>query len=81
MGQRLNHLPYVLITPARNEEKLIEKTIQSVIGQTVLPVKWVIVNDGSTDETASIVGKYLEKYPWIAASPERCMHLMPALTE
>jgi glycosyltransferase involved in cell wall biosynthesis len=65
MGQRLNHLPYVLITPARNEEKLIEKTIQSVIGQTVLPVKWVIVNDGSTDETASIVGKYLEKYPWI----------------
>jgi biofilm PGA synthesis N-glycosyltransferase PgaC len=58
-------LPYVLITPARNEETFIEKTIQSVIEQTALPLKWVIVDDGSTDETAAIVGKYLEAYSWI----------------
>jgi glycosyltransferase involved in cell wall biosynthesis len=61
----LNHLPYVLITPARNEEKHIEQLIQSVIAQTALPTKWVIVNDGSTDATARLVGPYLEKHPWI----------------
>ena len=46
---------YVLVTPARNEASLIEKTIESVIHQTVLPLKWVIVDDGSTDNTAEIV--------------------------
>jgi len=56
---------YVLITPARNEEQLIEGTIQSVIAQTHLPLKWVIVNDGSTDGTAAIVKKYLQNHPWI----------------
>ena len=62
---RLDHIPYVLITPARNEEKHIEELIRSMISQTVLPSKWVIVNDGSTDATASIVGQYLAKYDWI----------------
>ena len=57
--------PYVLITPARNEETFIEMTIQSVIKQTVLPVKWVIVNDGSTDATSSIVRPYLVNHRWI----------------
>jgi len=61
----LNHLPYVLITPARNEEKHIDQLIQSMIAQTALPTKWVIVNDGSTDATASLIGLYLEKHPWI----------------
>jgi len=56
---------YVLVTPARNEAAFIEKTLESVIRQTVLPAKWVIVNDGSTDETGAIVAKYAEKYPWI----------------
>jgi glycosyltransferase involved in cell wall biosynthesis len=58
-------IPYVLITPARNEETFIEKTIQSMIKQTVLPVKWVIVNDGSTDATSSIVRPYLADHQWI----------------
>lgn len=53
------------MTPARNEEAYIEKTIESVIHQTVLPLKWVIVDDGSTDRTAEIVSRYLAKYPWI----------------
>jgi glycosyltransferase involved in cell wall biosynthesis len=59
------HLCYVLITPARNEERFIERTIQSVINQTVLPSKWIIVNDGSTDATASIVRRYLERHQWM----------------
>ncbi len=65
MDQQGAHIPYVLISPARNEEKNIEKTIQSMINQTHLPLKWVIVNDGSTDSTASIVRRYLPKYGWI----------------
>jgi glycosyltransferase involved in cell wall biosynthesis len=60
-----NFVPYVLITPARNEEAFLEKTIQSMIKQTVLPAKWVIVNDGSTDATSSIVRKYLGDHPWM----------------
>jgi len=61
----MEHKSYVLITPARNEEAFIEKTIQSVISQTVLPKKWVIVSDGSTDKTDEIVKKYLPDYPWM----------------
>jgi glycosyltransferase involved in cell wall biosynthesis len=58
-------LSYVLITPARNEADYIEKTIESVISQTVLPLRWIIVSDGSTDGTDAIVQKYLPGRPWI----------------
>ena len=58
-------LNYVLITPARNEADYLERTIQSVVNQTVLPLKWVIVSDGSTDETDEIVLRYQAQYPWI----------------
>ncbi len=63
-GQR-SHLKYVLITPARNESMFIEETIKSVIRQRVLPVKWVIVSDGSTDGTDDIVKEYAKEYNWI----------------
>lgn len=65
MVPKKSDVPYVLITPACNEEKFIEYTLKSVVKQTVLPVKWVIVNDGSTDATASIVEGYANKYDWI----------------
>jgi hypothetical protein len=51
-------LEYVLITPARNEAAFIERTIQSVLAQTVAPRRWVIVSDGSTDGTDAIVERY-----------------------
>jgi glycosyltransferase involved in cell wall biosynthesis len=57
--------PYVLVTPARNEETFIQQTIESIAQQTYLPLKWVIVNDGSTDNTASKIESLLAKYPWI----------------
>jgi len=60
-----SRLAYVLITPARNEEAYIETTIQSVISQTVPPLRWVIVNDGSTDSTGAIVKRYLGRYSWL----------------
>lgn len=64
------HMPkkdyeYVLITPARNEEAFIEKTIQSVTAQTRTPRRWVIVSDGSTDRTDDIVKEYAARYEWI----------------
>jgi glycosyltransferase involved in cell wall biosynthesis len=56
---------YLLITPARNEAANIERTIQCVIGQTQRPLRWLIINDGSTDATAEIVGKYVKEHDWI----------------
>src|SRR5438034_7593249 len=62
----MTNLPkYVLITPARNEAQFIELTIRSVVAQTVRPLKWVIVSDGSTDGTDEIVKSYARDYPWI----------------
>jgi poly-beta-1,6-N-acetyl-D-glucosamine synthase len=62
----MSSLPnYVLITPARNEAEFIEVTIKSMIAQTYLPLRWVIVSDGSTDGTDEIVQRYLARYPWM----------------
>ena len=58
-------LVYVLVTPARNEEAFIEATIKSMINQTWLPQKWVIVSDGSTDRTDDIISDYADKHEWI----------------
>jgi glycosyltransferase involved in cell wall biosynthesis len=66
-------LTYVLISPARNEEAFLETTIRAVVSQTVLPLRWVIVSDGSTDRTEAIAADYCERYPWIrlVARPPR----------
>jgi len=56
---------YVVITPVRDEAAYIKYTIESMISQTILPLEWVIVNDGSRDNTGVIVERYVEKYPWI----------------
>ena len=64
---------YVVITPARNEARFIERTLQSVVEQTIRPAKWVIVSDGSTDGTDDIVRRYADEHPWIELlrMPER----------
>ncbi len=56
---------YVLITAARNEADYIEHTLKSVVKQTILPKKWSIVSDGSTDRTDEIVKRYEAKYDFI----------------
>jgi glycosyltransferase involved in cell wall biosynthesis len=53
------------MTAAYNEEANIEKTIESVLSQTLLPARWVIVSDGSSDRTDEIVQGYAEKYSFI----------------
>jgi len=57
--------PHVIVTAAHNEERDLERTIQSVIGQTVLPLRYVIVSDGSADGTDEIAQRYAEQYEWI----------------
>lgn len=56
---------YVVITPAHNEQAFIEKTIRSMVAQTVRPIKWVIVNDGSTDRTGPIVEGWAKQHGFI----------------
>jgi glycosyltransferase involved in cell wall biosynthesis len=56
---------YCLVTPAFNEAQYIETTIQGVLAQTVLPQAWVIVDDGSTDDTPAIIKHYAAQHPWI----------------
>lgn len=57
---------YYIIIPAHNEADFISLTLQSLATQTVLPAKVVVVNDNSTDETASIVETFAKNYPWIS---------------
>ena len=56
---------YVLITAARNESRYIAQTIRSVIVQSVLPIRWVIVSDGSNDGTDEIVQSYAGMHNFI----------------
>lgn len=65
MEAELSRRSYVIITPAHNEEALIEKTIHSMMSQTVRPLKWVVVNDNSTDRTGEIVQRYAAENSFI----------------
>ena len=56
---------YCLISPVKDEAEYVRRTLDSVLGQTEPPTKWVIVDDGSTDETPRILAAYAEKYPCI----------------
>lgn len=56
---------YYIIIPTYNEEKFISLTLQSILEQTVLPSKVVVVNDNSTDKTPEIVTEFVQKYPFI----------------
>ena len=73
LHRRRRTASYVLVTPARNEAAFIEETIRSVIAQTVRPLKWVIVSDGSTDGTDEIVQNHTAQHHWIelVRMPER----------
>ena len=57
---------YYIVIPSHNEEKYILQTLQSIIVQTILPKKVVVVNDNSTDQTATIVLAFAEKNPSVS---------------
>jgi glycosyltransferase involved in cell wall biosynthesis len=56
---------YVIITPVYNESRFIRETIKAVASQTIVPEKWIIVDDGSTDDTAEIVKQYVNNHHFI----------------
>nr|WP_315157327.1 glycosyltransferase family 2 protein [uncultured Flavobacterium sp.] len=58
-------MKYYIVIPSYNEEALISLTLQSLISQTVLPSKIVVVNDNSTDKTAEIVLAFAKDNPFI----------------
>jgi biofilm PGA synthesis N-glycosyltransferase PgaC len=61
----MSQTDYVLVTPVRDEEKLIGGTIASVVAQTRRPREWIIVSDGSTDRTNEIVTAAAREHSWI----------------
>ncbi|MBC3930505.1 glycosyltransferase [Undibacterium curvum] len=63
--QNITTVPLVIIAPVRDEADLIRLTLDSMVAQTVRPVEWIIVDDGSRDNTAEIVNEYAQKYPFI----------------
>jgi biofilm PGA synthesis N-glycosyltransferase PgaC len=56
---------YVLISPCRNEAAYMRRTLDSVVVQSITPALWVIVDDGSTDETPAILAEYAAAHDWI----------------
>ena len=58
-------MKYVLITPAHNEAASIQETLNSTVAQTLFPERWVILDDGSTDNTTEIVDPFAEQVSWI----------------
>ena len=66
---------YIVITPVRDEEEHVQATIRSVTSQTLRPAEWIIVDDGSTDNTAEILKSHAEKFEWIRVvrRPDRGM--------
>ncbi len=61
---------YALISPCRNEADFIRKTLDSVIAQSETPALWIIVDDGSTDETPQILADYSARHGWIKVVPK-----------
>lgn len=55
----------IIISPSRNEGEYIGKTIECMKSQKILPKQWIIVNDGSNDNTDAVVNKYIKELPFI----------------
>ncbi len=58
-------IPLAVISPVRNEAKYVQKTLDAMLAQTVQPEEWLFVDDGSTDDTKSIIESYAKRHSWI----------------
>ncbi|MEM1001845.1 MAG: glycosyltransferase family A protein [Bacteroidota bacterium] len=56
---------FAIIIPAHNESDYIGQTLESLVNQSHQPHQIIVVNDNSTDNTATIVKSYSDKYQWI----------------
>ena len=68
---------YYIVIPAHNEAQYIALTLESLVDQSALPAKVVVVNDNSTDETETIVKSFIDKHNWISLvnNPSEVKHL------
>ncbi len=60
-----NRTNYILVSPVKDEKQYIRQTIDSVVSQTIRPLKWIIVDDGSSDKTPEIIDSYRKQFDWI----------------
>jgi poly-beta-1,6-N-acetyl-D-glucosamine synthase len=56
---------YLLVSPCRDEAAYIRRTLDSVAAQSIPPASWIVVDDGSTDETPAILAEYAARLPWL----------------
>jgi len=64
-------LSYIVITPVRNEEEYLPAAIASMVAQTLPPLRWVLVDDGSSDRTGPLIDEAAATHPWIRAVHRR----------
>ncbi|MDH5528870.1 MAG: glycosyltransferase family 2 protein [Paracoccaceae bacterium] len=62
--------PFIIVSPCRNEARYMRRTLDSMVAQTRKPTLWVIVDDGSTDETPRILAEYAGMHDWIHVVPK-----------
>lgn len=56
---------YLVVSPCRDEAAFMQRTLNSVVNQTARPALWVIVDDGSSDDSVEIIQSYMDKHDWI----------------
>ncbi|MEI2414843.1 glycosyltransferase family A protein [Orrella sp. JC864] len=64
-------IPLVVISPVRDEAQYLRRTMDAMVAQTLRPVEWILVDDGSKDATPQIVAEYAAKYDFIRLEPRQ----------
>jgi biofilm PGA synthesis N-glycosyltransferase PgaC len=65
MFQSVDDVRYLIVSPVKDEARFLEETLRSVATQTIKPIGWVIVDDGSNDNSPQIIDKFAKDRPWI----------------
>lgn len=73
----MSRLDYALVTPARNEARNLLRLAESLERQTVLPAIWVIVDNGSTDDTLTVARELEQRFPWVTVTTAPNEHMRP----
>jgi glycosyltransferase involved in cell wall biosynthesis len=60
-------LTYAVVTPVRDERDNLPRLADSIERQTVAPIRWLIVDTGSTDGTLELASELAERLPFVRA--------------